>query len=317
MTRTALVSGAAGFLGSHLTETLIQEGWSVIGIDNLATGRRENLSGLRQSSAFKLIIRDLSHPTKLPPVDAVFHLASPASPPHYLKDPIGTLEVNGMGTAQLLAHAHACGARMLFTSTSEVYGDPEVHPQPETYWGHVNPIGPRSCYDEGKRYAEALCVAWQRQRGSDVRVARLFNTFGPRMSPDDGRVVSNFLVQGWRGQPLTVQGSGTQTRSFCYVSDVVRGLIRLFQAEKVDGPVNLGNPGTEMTILQLAERVQALTGGKSQITFIPRAVDDPEKRRPDISKAQKLLGWSPQVPFEEGLRLTSEHFHRWVLREGR
>jgi nucleoside-diphosphate-sugar epimerase len=312
MRGTALVSGVAGFLGSHLAERLLGEGYRVIGIDNFVTGRRENLRTLQRSPAFTLLRGDLARPLALPRANAIFHLACPASPPQYLRIPIATLEVNAFGTAQLLAHAKKCGARMLLTSTSEVYGDPEVHPQPETYWGHVNPNGIRSCYDEGKRFAEALAMAWHRERDVSVRIARIFNTYGPRMAPDDGRVVSNFLVAGWKGEPLRVQGTGKQTRSFCYVHDMVEGLVRLFHAEEVDGPVNLGNPDTELTILELANQVRKLTGERSEIVFDTRGEDDPERRRPDISKAKKLLGWSPATPFPKGLALTADYFRELV-----
>jgi UDP-glucuronate decarboxylase len=301
----AIVAGGAGFLGSHLVGSLLADGWTVIAVDNLSTGKAENLRGYRANSRFELLRRDLRRKVTLPKVDAVFHLASPASPPHYQQDPIGCLEVNAFGTSQLLHHAEACGARFLLASTSEVYGDPEVHPQPETYVGHVNPVGPRACYDEGKRFAEAFVTSWERKTGKGARIARIFNTYGPRMALDDGRVITQFLVQGWKGEPITIHGTGRQTRSFCYVEDLIRGLRRLFDSE-VKGPVNLGNPETEMSILQLAEKVRELTGGRSSITHVPRGEDDPERRRPDIRRAKELLGWEPKVPFAEGLARTSE-----------
>jgi UDP-glucuronate decarboxylase len=312
MRRVAIVTGAAGFLGSHLSERLIQEGWNVVGVDNFMTGRMANLTELAENPKFTLIRGDVRKKVRLPPAEAIFHLASPASPPYYQRYPIETLEVNGFGTEQMLAHATACGARMVFTSTSEVYGDPEVHPQTEDYWGHVNPVGVRSCYDEGKRYGEALCTAWRVARETDVRIARIFNTYGPRMAPDDGRVISNFFVQGWKGEPITIQGTGKQTRSFCYVSDMVSGLMALFLAEEVDGPVNLGNPREEMTILDIAKKIRKLTGGHSKIVFIERGRDDPERRRPDIRKAIRWLDWKPRVPLSKGLVPTGEYFRRAI-----
>ncbi|MCI4345941.1 MAG: SDR family oxidoreductase [Thermoplasmata archaeon] len=313
----AIVTGAAGFLGSHLVDRLLTDGWMVLGIDNLSSGRLENLALARERQGFQFRRADLRRKLRLPPATAIFHLASPASPPRYEADPIGTLEVNAFGTAQVLAHAVSCGARVLVSSTSEVYGDPQVHPQPESYWGHVNPIGVRSCYDEGKRFLEALCAAWQRQRGADVRIARIFNTYGPRMAPDDGRVVSNFFVQGWRGAPITVQGTGRQSRSFCYVDDLIEGLVRLYAAPPDTGPVNLGNPRGEATVLQLATRIRRLTGDRSPIVFVPRAADDPERRRPDLRKARRILDWEPKVPLATGLSRTSEYFHRLADRRGR
>jgi UDP-glucuronate decarboxylase len=308
MRRVAIVTGAAGFLGSHLSERLLSDGWNVVGVDNFMTGRKENLAELAGNPRFTLIKGDLRKKVALPPAEAIFHLASPASPPYYQRFPIETLEVNGFGTAQMLSHACACGSRMVFSSTSEVYGDPEIHPQTEDYWGHVNPIGVRSCYDEGKRYGEALCTAWHSAKGADIRIARIFNTYGPRMAPDDGRVISNFFVQGWKGLPMTIQGTGKQTRSFCYVSDMVAGLIALFHADEVEGPVNLGNPSEEMTILDIAKQIRMLTGERSEIIHIERGKDDPERRRPDIRKAKRLLGWTPRVPLSKGLVPTGEYF---------
>jgi UDP-glucuronate decarboxylase len=317
MTRCAIVAGAAGFVGSHLTERLLSEGWTVTGVDNFLTGRTENLVPLRKYPLFKFVKGDVRKRLGLPDAEAIFHLASPASPPHYQRVPIHTLEVNGFGTAHLLAHAESCGARFVMASTSEVYGDPEVHPQDESYWGHVNPIGPRSCYDEGKRFAEALCVAWATERHVDARIARIFNTYGPRMAPDDGRIISNFFMQGWRGDPITVYGTGDQTRSFCYVSDLVDGLLALRASDEVKGPVNLGNPDTEMTVLHMAERISKLTGGRSSIVHVARGKDDPERRRPDISKARKVLGWRPRTSLARGLSQTSEYFRQIVAEEGR
>ncbi len=316
MKPTVIVSGAAGFLGSHLAERLVRDGHRVVGIDNFSSGRRENLRTLRRSPDFTLIRGDLTQPLALPRARAIYHLASPASPPRYLEIPVATLEVNSFGTSQLLAHARRCGARFVLASTSEVYGDPEVHPQPETYWGNVNPIGVRSCYDEGKRFSEALAMAWHRERQADVRIARIFNTYGPRMAPDDGRVVSNFLVAGWKGAPLRIYGTGKQTRSFCFVDDLVEGLRRLGTSESFVGPINLGNPLEEVTVGDLAEKVQKLTGGRSEIVRVEKAEDDPERRRPDISKAKEILGWTPQVPLAQGLASTSEYF-RALVAEGR
>jgi UDP-glucuronate decarboxylase len=304
----AIVTGAAGFLGSHLTDRLLHDRWTVLGIDNLSSGRLENLALARRQPGFRFVRADLRRPLRLPPADAIFHLASPASPPRYEADPIGTLEVNAFGTSQVLAHATKHRARLFVSSTSEVYGDPEVHPQPESYWGHVNPIGIRSCYDEGKRFLEALCMAWHRQQGTEVRIARIFNTYGPRMAPDDGRVISNFFVQGWRGAPITVHGTGRQTRSFCYVDDLIEGILRLYHAPKIEGPVNLGNPRGEATVLEIARRVRRLTGDRSAITFIERGADDPERRRPDLRKARRLLRWEPRVPLSVGLIRTADHF---------
>ena len=307
---TALVTGAGGFLGSHLVDRLLTEGYAVWGLDNFSTGSPRNLSSARAHSAFHLLRRDLVRPGRLPPTGVIYHLASPASPPRYQADPVGTLLVNSLGTLAVLTQAARTGARVVLASTSEVYGDPQVHPQPETYWGHVNPIGPRSCYDEGKRFAEALSVAFSGAKGVDVRIARIFNTYGPRMALDDGRVVSNFIAQGLRGEPLTVQGRGDQSRSFCYVSDLVDGLRRLADAPpgRVKGPVNLGNPRGELTVAELARLIRRLTGGRSEIRRIPRAADDPERRRPDLRRARSWLGWGPRVPLAEGLGLTVRDF---------
>jgi nucleoside-diphosphate-sugar epimerase len=308
VTRTALVAGAAGFLGSHLTDRLLRDGWEVVGLDNLSTGRAQNLSSARRQSTFRFRRADLRMPLRLPDAEVIFQLASPASPPAYQKDPIGTLEVNSTGTAQLLATAARCDARFVLASTSEVYGDPTEHPQKESYWGNVNPIGPRSCYDEGKRFAEALSMAWHRQKGVDVRIARIFNTYGPRMDPLDGRFVSNFFVQGFAGRPITVHGDGKQTRSVCYVDDLVDGLVRMSRVPPLDGPVNIGNPRGETTVLQLAKRIRHLTGARSGILFVPRPVDDPERRRPDITRARTLLHWRPVTSLSQGLEATANYF---------
>ncbi|MCI4351785.1 MAG: GDP-mannose 4,6-dehydratase [Thermoplasmata archaeon] len=316
MSRRALISGAAGFLGSHLVDRLLQDGWHVVGVDNLSSGRLLNLKGARERPEFRFLRADLRRPVRLPSADVIFHLASPASPPQYQMDPIGTLEVNGFGTSQLLANARRDSSRFVLASTSEVYGDPQVHPQPEEYWGHVNPIGLRSCYDEGKRFAEALATAWHRQRGVDVRIARIFNTYGPRMALDDGRVISTFLGQGWKGDPITVQGRGRQTRSFCYVDDLVDGLVRIAEVPPIDGPVNLGDPRGELSVLRLAQLVREMTGGRSQIVFVPRPPDDSEQRRPNIRRARRLLHWAPTTSLPQGLQRTANAVARELQERG-
>ena len=304
-----VVTGAAGFLGSHLTDRLLAEGHTVLGVDNLLTGRRENLSHLEDDPRFRLLERDVSRHIEIEgELDGIFHLASPASPVDYLRFPIQTLKAGALGTHNTLGLAKARGARLLLASTSEVYGDPLVHPQPESYWGNVNPIGPRGVYDEAKRFAEAITMAYRSAHGVDTRIVRIFNTYGPRMRPDDGRVVSNFVVQALRGQPLTIYGDGSQSRSFCYVSDLVEGIWRLFNAE-LHEPVNLGNPG-EYTIRELAELVVAATGSASPLEARPLPTDDPKVRRPDISLASAELGWTPRIPLEVGLRHTVAYFHR-------
>jgi dTDP-glucose 4,6-dehydratase len=305
----AVVTGAAGFLASHLSEHLIDDGWEVVGLDNLLTGRTENMSGLLQRSEFTFEHYDVTnfiHVTG--PVDAVLHFASPASPQDYLEHPIKTMKVGALGTHNALGLALAKGARFLTASTSEVYGDPLVHPQPETYWGNVNPIGPRGVYDEAKRFAEALTLAYHRAHGLDVRIVRIFNTYGPRLRPADGRVVSNFLVQAMEGKPLTIYGDGDQTRSFCYVDDLVRGIIGLLRSEHV-GPMNIGNPN-EFTIKELAQTVLDVTGSTSEITFEPLPVDDPTQRQPDITLAREVLGWEPEVQLREGLARTYEWYRK-------
>jgi dTDP-glucose 4,6-dehydratase len=302
-----LLTGAAGFLGSHLAERLLAEGHEVLGVDNFITGSRDNVAILQEQAGFSFHLHDVSVPLFVRgPLDGVLHFASPASPVDYLELPIQTLKVGSLGTHNMLGLAREKGARFLLASSSEVYGDPEVHPQPESYWGRVNPVGPRGVYDEAKRFAEALAGAYRKHHGLETRIARIFNTYGPRMRPGDGRVVSNFLVQGLRGEPLTLYGDGGQTRSFCYVEDLVEGIWRLFQSDYA-GPVNLGNP-QEFTIRDLAQWVRGLTGGRSEVAFQPLPEDDPKVRCPDITLAQTLLGWEPRVSLSEGLALTLPWF---------
>jgi len=304
----AVVTGAAGFLGSHVVDRLLADGATVVGLDNLSTGRRSNLREPLESSRFRLRRGDLLRAGPMPRAPRYFHLASPASPVAYQRDPIGTLLVNSAGTRAVLEAARRADARVLLASTSEVYGDPEVHPQPERYWGHVNPVGPRSCYDEGKRFAEALAAAYRRRYGLDVRTARIFNTYGPRMDPQDGRVVSNFIVQGLRKQPFTLYGRGAQVRSFCYVSDLVEGLARLMEADpKVPTPLNLGNPRA-FTVRQTAELIARILGIPPRFEFRPLPEDDPRRRSPDIRLARRHLGWRPRVSFETGLKRTVAYF---------
>jgi dTDP-glucose 4,6-dehydratase len=302
-----IVSGAAGFIGSHMCDRLLADGHSVVALDNLLTGSRRNLAHLAGEPRFRSIDQDITQPCAIDgPVDCVMNLASPASPKDYLEHPIETLEVGSKGTGHMLQLALEKGARFLLSSTSECYGDPLVHPQVETYWGNVNPVGPRSCYDESKRFAEALTMAYHRKHGLRTNIARIFNTYGPRMKLDDGRVVPAFLDCALRGEPITVFGSGSQTRSFCYVSDLVDGLCKLALSDE-RYPVNLGNP-CEMTILQFAEYIRRLTGSQSPIVFEPLPEDDPQQRKPDIAKARAVLGWEPSVSLEAGLRLTVEYF---------
>ena len=302
-----IVAGAAGFIGSHLCDRLIADGHSVVGLDNFLTGKPDNLAHLSGQPRFELLEQDITAPFSLSgPVDAVANLASPASPKDYLEHPIETLDVGSAGTRRMLELAREHGARFLLTSTSECYGDPLVHPQVESYWGNVNPVGPRSCYDESKRFAEAMTMAYHRKHSVRTNIARIFNTYGPRMKLDDGRVVPAFLDQALHGRPMTVFGNGSQTRSFCYVSDLVDGLIRLMLSDE-RYPVNLGNP-REMTILEFAEHIRRMTGAASEIVFEPLPEDDPKQRKPDIGKARRLLGWEPRVPLEEGLRHTVEFF---------
>jgi len=305
--RRVVVTGGAGFLGSHLCEALVTRGDRVVAVDDLSTGVADNVGALVANPAFELVVADVSETIPVEgPVDAVMHFASPASPPDYLARPLETLAVGSEGTRHALALAAAHGARFILASTSEVYGDPVVHPQPETYWGNVNPVGPRSVYDEAKRFAEALTMATHRARGLDVGIVRIFNTYGPRLRPGDGRVVSNFLVQAMEGRPLTVYGDGSQTRSLCFVEDEVAGILALLNSA-LTGPVNIGNPD-ELTVLDLAHAVLALTGSTSTIVYEPLPTDDPTRRRPDITVARRELGWEPVVPLEEGLRRTLAFF---------
>ena len=313
---TALVTGGAGFLGSHLCDRLVDRGDDVLCVDNFYTGAKRNVRHLVGKPNFELVRHDIVHPLYLE-ADEVYNMACPASPAAYQANPIKTIKTSTVGMVNVLGLAKRCGARLLHTSTSEVYGDPQVHPQTEDYWGHVNPVGPRACYDEGKRVAESLCVNYARQHGMAVRMVRIFNTYGPRMDPGDGRVVSNFICQALRGEPLTVYGEGSQTRSFCYVQDLIDGILALAAhdppAEDLEkdgaapGPVNVGNPG-EFTMLELAETVLKLVGGDSKVEHLPLPVDDPQKRRPDITKAKRLLNWEPQVSLEEGLEPTVAYY---------
>ncbi len=308
-----LITGGAGFIGSHLCERFLAEGDDVICMDNFLTGTPDNVAHLFADRRFTFIQQDVTTYIYVKgPVDAILHFASPASPVDYLEHPIQTLKVGSLGTHKALGLAKEKRARFLLASTSEVYGDPLVHPQKEDYWGHVNPIGPRGVYDEAKRFAEALTMAYHRTHGIETRIVRIFNTHGPRMRLNDGRVVPNFISQALRGEPLTVYGDGSQTRSFCYVSDLVEGLVRLLRSDHSE-PVNCGNP-VEISILQFAERIKALTGSKSEIVFRPLPEDDPKVRQPDIGKARALLGWEPRVPLEDGLRRTIDFF-RPVVRK--
>lgn len=312
--KRVLVTGGAGFLGSHLCERLIERGDEVICIDNYFTGRRVNIQQLLPNPRFEAIRHDVTMPLYIE-VDQIFNLACPASPVHYQFDPVATTKVSVHGAINVLGLAKRTKARILQASTSEVYGDPELHPQPESYRGNVNPIGPRACYDEGKRCAETLFFDYHRQHNVSIKVARIFNTYGPRMSPDDGRVVSNFVLQALRGEDITVYGDGSQTRSFCYVDDLVEGFLRLMETDAaITGPMNLGNP-VEFKIVDLAEMVVSLTGSRSRIIRKPLPVDDPRQRCPDITFAREQLGWQPTVPLETGLRRTIEYFERLVGRE--
>ncbi len=301
-----LVTGGAGFLGSHLCDRLLNNNDDVICLDNFFTGSRNNIKHLLSNPNFELIRHDIVQPILLE-VDQIYNLACPASPVHYQYNPVKTTKTSVMGTINMLGLAKRIKARILQASTSEVYGDPTVHPQPEDYWGNVNPVGIRSCYDEGKRAAETLCFDYRRQNNVKVRIARIFNTFGPRMALNDGRVVSNLILQMLRSEPLTVYGDGSQTRSFCYVDDLIDGLVSLMNSDYEDSPVNLGNPH-EVTILELAEKIRAITGLNNTIDFRPLPADDPTRRCPDISLARKVLNWEPHVPLEEGLRRTIDYF---------
>lgn len=304
-----LVTGGAGFIGSHLIDRLMPQGHEILCLDNFYTGHKRNIQKWLGQPNFELIRHDITEPIRLE-VDQIYHLACPASPVHYQYNPVKTIKTNVLGTLYMLGLAKRVKARFLLASTSEVYGDPEVHPQSEDYRGNVNTIGPRSCYDEGKRVAETLSFDYHRQSGVEIRVARIFNTYGSRMLENDGRVVSNFVVQALKGQPLTVYGEGSQTRSFCYVSDLVEGLIRLMNSEYT-GPINLGNP-EEYTILQLAQSIQKMVNPDTDIIFKPLPIDDPQRRRPDITKAKTLLDWQPTVPLQEGLKLTVEDFRERI-----
>lgn len=301
------ITGVAGFLGSHLADRFLRDGHEVVGLDNFLTGSPENIAHLTGHPGFSFLRHNISEFTYVAgPLDGVLHFASPASPVDYLELSIQTLKVGSLGTHNALGVALAKGARFLLASTSEVYGDPLVHPQPESYWGNVNPIGPRGCYDEAKRFAEAMTMAYHRAQGVDTRIVRIFNTYGPRMRPSDGRVVSNFIMQALRGEALTVYGDGSQTRSFCFVSDEIEGIYRLFHSGETQ-PVNVGNPD-EFTVRQLAELVIEMTGSASAITSLPLPADDPKVRQPDITRARALLGWTPTVPLREGLRATIDYF---------
>jgi UDP-glucuronate decarboxylase len=308
-----LVTGGAGFIGSHLCERLINDGHDVICLDNFFTGRRENIFHLLNNPRFELVRHDVIEPILLE-IDQIYNLACPASPIHYQYNPVKTVKTSVMGMINMLGLAKRVRARVLQASTSEVYGDPLVHPQPEEYWGNVNPIGSRSCYDEGKRIAETLMMDYHRQNQVDIRIARIFNTYGPRMLENDGRVVSNFIVQALRGQPLTLYGAGDQTRSFCYVDDLVEGLIRLMNTEGLYQPVNLGNPG-EFTIKQLASEILDVCQSKSQLVHLPLPEDDPKQRKPVITRAQTLLGWTPTIQLRSGLERTVADFRRRLLGE--
>lgn len=307
-----LITGGAGFIGSHLTERLLNEGHSVIIIDNFHTGSRNNIRHLLHNDDLEIFRQDVTDPFRVE-VDCIYNLACPASPIHYQRSPVKTVLTSVLGVIHCLDLAKVTKARVLQASTSEIYGDPEVHPQTEGYWGNVNTIGPRSCYDEGKRVAETLMFDYHRENGVDIRVARIFNTYGPKMSPDDGRVVSNFILQALRGEPITIFGDGCQTRSFCYVDDLVEGLIRLMNKEGIMGPINFGNPD-ERTIKEIAELVIRLTGSASEIVYKPLPKDDPVRRKPDISLAKKNLGWQPKVKLEEGLPRVIEYFRPLAAR---
>jgi dTDP-glucose 4,6-dehydratase len=305
-----LITGGAGFIGSHLCDALLAEGHQVVCVDNLLTGSLRNIAHLRNEPAFEFLEADVNHPYDAGPVDYIFHFASPASPVDYMEHGIETLKVGSLGSFHSLELAKKYGAQYMLASTSECYGDPLEHPQKESYWGHVNPIGPRSVYDESKRFAEAVTAAYRRYYNVDTRILRIFNTYGPRLQLNDGRVISNFMKQALRDEPLTVYGDGTQTRSFCYVSDEVDGILRLAKAN-TPGPVNIGNP-TEFTILECAHMVLRVTGSQSEIVYQPLPQDDPKQRRPDISKARSLLGWEPNVSLEEGLKLSIDYFREAV-----
>ncbi|MBC7107271.1 MAG: SDR family oxidoreductase [Methanomassiliicoccales archaeon] len=303
-----LVTGGAGFIGSHLCDRLLEDGYDVICVDNLLTGRKENIRHLIGRERFELLQHDILEPFEVN-AEIIINLASPASPVHYQADPVKTLKINTIGIFNLMEMAKKHKAMVLQASTSEVYGDPLVHPQKEDYWGNVNPIGPRSCYDEGKRVAESILFTYHEKEGIEIKIARIFNTYGPRMAQNDGRVVSNFIVQALKGDDLTIYGDGSQTRSFCYISDLIEGLIRLMKKENFTGPVNLGNP-EEISVIDLAKKIIELTESSSKITFKPLPRDDPARRRPDITLAMKMLGWKPTVDLETGLKKTIAYFKK-------
>jgi UDP-glucuronate decarboxylase len=314
-TKTVLVTGGAGFIGSHLCEQLLNQGNEVICMDNLFTGTKENIRHLLKDPHFELIRHDIVHPIFVE-VDQIYNLACPASPIHYQYNPVKTIKTNVMGSINMLGLAKRVKAKILQASTSEIYGNPEIHPQPESYWGNVNPIGLRSCYDEGKRCAETLFFDYHRQNQVKIKVVRIFNTYGPRMHPNDGRVVSNFIVQALKGRDITIYGDGSQTRSFCYVDDMVKGIIAMMNApDDFIGPVNLGNPG-EFTIMELAQKTIELTQSRSKIIYKPLPEDDPERRRPEITLARECLSWNPTVSLEEGLKKTIEYFERILNASG-
>ena len=311
MRKRVMVTGGAGFLGSHLADRLIEAGHEVLCVDNLFTGTKDNVAHLHGNPSFEFMRHDVTFPLFVE-VDEIYNLACPASPIHYQHDPVQTTKTSVHGAINMLGLAKRLGCKILQASTSEVYGDPAVHPQSEDYWGHVNPIGPRSCYDEGKRCAETLFFDYHRQNGLPIKVARIFNTYGPRMHPADGRVVSNFIMQALKGEPITIYGDGSQTRSFCYVDDLIRGLMSLMDTgPDVTGPINIGNPN-EFTVRELAEKVIELTGSGSQIVEEPLPQDDPRQRQPDISKAKRDLGWEPTVQLEQGLTQTIDYFRKFV-----
>ncbi len=308
-----LVTGGAGFLGSHLCERLLADGHDVICVDNFFTGTKDNIAHLLDNPYFELLRHDVTFPLYVE-VDEIHNLACPASPIHYQHDPVQTTKTSVHGAINMLGLAKRVRAKILQASTSEVYGDPEVHPQPEGYWGHVNPIGPRSCYDEGKRCAETLFFDYRRQHNLGIKVARIFNTYGPRMHPNDGRVVSNFIVQALRNQPITLYGDGTQTRSFCYVDDLIEGFVRLMDSpDDFTGPLNLGNPG-EFTMIELAEAIRDLTGSRSPLVHQPLPQDDPRQRQPDIGLAKSVLGWEPKIPLRDGLKPTIAYFDAFLAK---
>jgi len=311
MRKRILVTGGAGFLGSHLCEKLLNQGHDVVCVDNYFTGQKQNVVHLLNHPYFELVRHDVTMPYFVE-VDEIYNLACPASPIHYQYNPIKTVKTSVMGAVNMLGLAKRIRAKILQASTSEVYGDPEIHPQTEDYWGHVNPIGERACYDEGKRAAETLFVNYHKQNGVRIKIIRIFNTYGPRMHPNDGRVVSNFIVQALQNKDITIYGDGSQTRSFCYVDDLLEGMVKLMNTgDEITGPINVGNPG-EFTILQLAEMVIRMTGAKSKIIYMPLPSDDPMQRKPDITKARNILGWEPKIPLEEGLKKTIEYFKNTI-----